>query len=282
MGDNAVATWDFTITAASFTAQQVQKGLNQLFKKYVFQKENSASGYIHFQGRGSLRKKARMATLKSDFAKAGLAGAHLSPSSNNSQEGQKTFSYVMKVDTRIDGPWSDKDAQEAAYIPRQYRDLENCLYPWQKTVWDSSESFDKRYINCVVDPEGNHGKSTIASLVELHGRGIDLPPINDAEKLIQSVCDILVSKECREPKILFVDMPRAMNKSRLAGMYTAIEQLKKGKVYDTRYKYQSWWFDSPQIWVFTNHVPDVQYLSKDRWKIFNILNNELVPVVPGS
>ncbi|WP_445772263.1 hypothetical protein, partial [Rheinheimera sp.] len=48
------------------------------------------------------------------------------------------------------------------------------------------------------------------------------------------------------------------------------EQIKKGKLYDTRYKYQEYWIDSPQIWVFSNIEPDLSMLSLDRWRIWTI------------
>jgi hypothetical protein len=72
-----------------------------------------------------------------------------------------------------------------------------------------------------------------------------------------------------------------MDKRKLGGMYSAIEQIKKGKVYDMRYSYKEWWFNSPQIWVFGNHMPDLSMLSADRWKIWSIdASMDLVPVVP--
>lgn len=194
----------------------------------------------------------------------------------------KTFDYncyAGKVQTRTRGPWTDKDA-EPAYIPRQYRDKMNSLYPFQKFIFDSAKEFDDRIINMIFCPSGNVGKSTIASLCELFGKGIDLPPVNDADRLIQSCCDICMAKQIRDPSPIFVDLPRAMNKDRLNGIYTAIEQIKKGKLYDLRYTYKEWWIDSPTIWVFSNIEPDMMLLSKDRWRIWKVVNKELVPYVP--
>ena len=107
-------------------------------------------------------------------------------------------------------------------------------------------------------------------MAELYGRGIDLPPVNDAEKLIQSLCDICMAKQLRDPSPVFVDLPRAMDKSRLNGIYTAIEQIKKGKLYDLRYNYKEWWIDSPALWVFSNIEPDMTMLSRDRWRLWTI------------
>jgi len=71
-------------------------------------------------------------------------------------------------------------------------------------------------------------------------------------------------------------MPRAIDKTRLYGMYSAIEQVKKGKLFDIRYNYKAWWIDSPQIWVFTNHLPDLNLLSGDRWRIWVINDDKIL------
>ena len=74
----------------------------------------------------------------------------------------------------------------------------------------------------------------------------------------------------RKPKGIFFDMPRAMSKESLHGFYSAIEQIKKGKLYDCRYHYKSYWIDSPRIFIFTNKLPDMKLLSADRWRLWFI------------
>lgn len=275
-----VAVWDFTLPAEGRDDPQVIAAVKKLFKKWTVQKEQGDSGYVHYQGRGSLFKKRRFEETKKLCSQIGWDDVHLSPSSNNSQKG--VCFYTQKEDTRVAGPWTDDDEEDEVYIPRQYRGIADRLQPWQQRVWDSADVFDTRSINLIYDPLGGNGKSTIASVMDLHKRGIDLPPMNDAEKLIQSVADILMARRQREPKVVFIDLPRAMDKRRLGGLYTAIEQIKKGKVYDTRYQYKEWWFDSPQIWVFSNIEPDLSMLSADRWKVWTIKSQELVPIVPMS
>jgi hypothetical protein len=271
-----IAVWDWTLPKGDRENEGVQQTVDQLFKKYTYQlEEGKETGYVHYQGRGSLHKKRRFDELKKIATAAGWGDCHFTPSSKESQKGD--CFYTVKLDTRIDGPWTDKDKQEAAYIPWQYQGLDQTLRPWQQAVWETADVRDARTINLIFDELGNNGKSTIASLMDLHKRGLDLPPMNDAEKLIQSVADILIARQERNPKVMFVDMPRAMDKKRLGGMYTAIEQIKKGKVYDTRYAYKEWWFDSPQIWVFTNIEPDLSFLSRDRWKLWTIVDGHLTP-----
>lgn len=272
---NPISVYDFTLPAVERTPEEVTEVIKQLFKKWSFQKEQGDTGYLHYQGRGSLFKKRRLHEFKKLCDEHDWSDIHLSPSSNESQKGE--CFYTMKADTRVDGPWTDKDEQEKIYIPRQYRGILDNLRPWQQKVWDSADHFDPRTIHLIFDEHGNNGKSTIASVMDLHRRGIDLPPMNDAEKLIQSTADILMAREIRDPKVVFVDLPRAMDKRKLGGLYTAIEQVKKGKVYDTRYQYKEWWFDSPQVWVFSNIEPDLSLLSRDRWHLWKIEDHELIP-----
>nr|QTE03354.1 MAG: replication-associated protein [Emberiza rustica CRESS-DNA-virus sp.] len=242
-------------------------------KAWVFQLERGeVTNALHYQGIISLKTKRTKAEVLSVMRPL---PAYFEPVCDASiRAGSEAF-YVTKPDTRVDGPWSDKDIE--VYIPRQYRDMETQLRPWQQVIWDSSEWWQPRIVNAVVDPAGNSGKTTIASLMELHDRALDLPPTNDKKELIQSLADILIAKRMRKPKCLFIDIPRADKQDKLFGLYAAIEQIKKGKVTDTRYCYKEWWFDSPVVWVFCNTRPDVNMLSSDRWKFWSINENmELV------
>lgn len=274
------AVYDFRMNAEGLSEADLIKGLRQLAKHFIFQEEKGEqTGYLHYQGRVSLIKKARKMEALKLFEPLGL------PSPNYFEPtvgAPKTFDYncyAGKVATRTRGPWTDKTQE--VFIPRQYRDKINNLYPFQKVIFDSANVFEDRIINLIFCPDGNKGKSTIASLCELYGKGVDLPPVNDADRLIQSLCDICMAKDLRSPSPVFVDLPRAMNKDRLNGIYTAIEQIKKGKLYDLRYTYKEWWIDSPQLWVFSNIEPDLSMLSRDRWKIWSITEDkELVPYVP--
>lgn len=274
MTKSAICVWDFTCPVDALSWDDLKKWLRQNCKKYTWQHEKGETGYQHWQGRFSLKVKERKNTL----IKKIIPSVHISPTSD---ENKDNMFYVMKEDTRIAGPWSDRDKE--IYIPRQYRGLLECLRPYQQYIWDSYEIFDSRKINLIIDYTGGRGKSTIASLCELYERGIDLPVVNDAKQLIESVCDILMAKEERVPGIMFLDMPRAMKQDKLRGIYTALEQIKKGKVVDLRYHYKEWWFDSPQIWVFTNEKPKLKWLTIDRWVLWTITDDfSLIPFEEGG
>ena len=262
--------YDFTIPAKDISVETVTTGFTKMAKKWVFQKESGqTTGYEHYQCRISLHQRGYWPHVARMLAESGMPRAHISITTNL---GVKRFDfYCMKTQTRIEGPWTDKDAKtEPEFVPVQYAGLEKRLNPFQQRVWDSSDKQEWRRINLIIDPVGGIGKTTVASLMELHGRGIDMPPINDSQVLTQSLCNILSTTENRDPKCILFDIPRACSKSALHGLFSAIEQIKKGKIYDTRYKYMAWWFNSPQIWVFTNCTIDSNLLSADRWQIWRV------------
>jgi len=262
---NPLRWYDFTCSVENVNFHDLKQLLKDNCSKWSFQKEKGEkTGYLHYQGRFCLNDKKRKNGVINLFGGKDC-GIHFSVTTT---QNRNNFDYVTKDRTRVDGPWSHKDIEK--YIPLQYRGKLEQLRPFQRDIWDSYDEFDDRIINCIVCPVGNIGKSMISSLCDLYDRGYDIPPINDSEKLIQSVCDILMCKKDNKPGMFLIDIPRSTRQDKLHGLFNSIEQIKKGKVYDMRYKYKEWWFDSPTIWVFMNEVPNLTWLSDDRWRIWNV------------
>ena len=117
-----MCVWDFTIPAEKTNLDSLKDILKEHCKKFVFQLEEGESGYKHYQGRVSLKVKARKGP------KLNLT-EHWSITSGENKDNDF---YVMKSDTRIGGPWSDKDL----YIPRQSRNI--ILKKWQQEIADDA------------------------------------------------------------------------------------------------------------------------------------------------
>lgn len=260
---NAVAVWDFTISSEDATQEQIKNWLVAHTKAWTFQKESGVkTGYIHYQGRFSLKVKVR--TCLVDWQCADMSSVHLRPTSD---ENKDNMFYVMKEDTRIEGPWTDEDKE----IPEDIKGLE--YWPWQDDVIKSADVLDTRHINIIADHDGNIGKTVLVKKACSGGdkRFRKIPAtIEKAEDLMQWVCSF-------EPaKCYFFDLPRSMNQLNLRQLYTAIEEIKGGYAYDKRYHGKEMWFTSPQIWVFCNEVPKKEYLSKDRWVFWKVHNRTLI------
>ena len=261
---NAVCTYDFTLKCEGRNEKIVKDYLEKYFKKWCFQKEEGKSGYLHFQGRGSLKVKKRLTEIPNPLH------MHFSITSKDNRD--NNF-YVTKDEGRRGGPWMDTD--EVIYIPRQIREIEG-LYLWQEQIKQQLEVWDTRSINILYCPHGNIGKSTLVGYIRAYRLGRVLPPVNDYKDAMRMVCDMPTSRA-----YLF-DMPRAQNKDKLYGFYTAIESIKDGYAWDDRYSFKEKVFDCPNIWVFTNTIPDENLLSGDRWKVWIVNQNSkgLEPYCP--
>lgn len=269
---NPVAVWDFTWKKHDEIEEDwLKERLNEVAKNWVFQLEEGKSGYVHWQGRMTLFKKARkkslikiMMTIDKIFK-----DLHVTPTSNNARRGEAF--YVMKAQTRVKGPWKHDDPKPP-YIPRQIREIKE-LRPFQKQIIDSVKVWDTRTINFVWCPKGNNGKSTLVGYLRAHQLARVLPPMNDQKDMMRMVCDLPTST------CYIIDMPRAMKKEKLYGFWAAIETVKDGYAYDDRYSFKEKVFDCPNIWVFGNVKPDFNVMSTDRWKVWTVTDSyELIRV----
>lgn len=249
-----VCTWDFTIF--DDTQENIVKLCTKHCKKWCFQEEEGEeTGKKHHQGRVSFKTKKRLTALKKIHGTA-----HWSPTSTANRD--NNF-YVTKVETRTAGPWQDKELEDPDYIPRQVREMVT-LYPWQKTIIDLASVWNTRTINVIVDKKGNTGKTSLMMYMQAHKLAKKVPFVNCHKDLMRMVYCVGVSR------CYCIDMPRAINKDQLCGLYAAIEEVKSGYCYDDRYTFKQRLFDCPNIWLFTNKDPDLNLLSRDRWKLWKI------------
>lgn len=257
--DSKICVWDFTVPRDKMTIQELQVLLIKECKKWAFQVEEGNTGYRHFQGRLSLKLKLR----KSSIIKKLPSFFHVSITSSTNQD--NNF-YVLKEDTRIEGPFT---SENYIYIPRQIREI-TTLYPWQKSIIDKCNLWDTRHIDLIVQPKGNVGKTILTGYMESYGYGEVVPYCNDYKDLMRMICCI-GAKRC-----YLLDLPKALNKDRLHSLYAGIETIKDGRAYDDRYHYKKLRMDCPNIFVFTNTIPDLEYMSMDRWRFWKVENNHLV------
>lgn len=258
-----LACWDFTLFLNELYQRgdyiKVRKHIKEICKQGTFQLEEcQKTGRLHFQGRVSTKKRYRKTEIIKLASTTFLRGIHWSPTSNASKG---NVDYCTKEHTRVEGPWCILVIER--YIPRQIREIKQ-LRPFQETIVRDCDVWNTRTINIVYDERGCNGKSVLKGYLRARGIGRPLPPVNDYQDMLAMVCDIPTSK------LYIIDMPRAFKKDRLGGFYAAIETIKDGYAYDKRYQFREKIFDCPNIWVFTNTLPDFDFMSKDRWKVWEI------------
>jgi len=260
---SSCCVWDITIASEKNSLEFVKKYFNAFAKKWVFQGEcGGTTGFNHWQCRVSLKVKKTLVLFQAHMREAGFEGyINISPTSN---ENAKNTFYVMKEETRTSGPFSSDD--EEVYIPRQIREM-GPLYNWQQHVVDNANIWDTRSVNLVINPGGGVGKSCLKGYMRAMRIGRPIPFVNDYKDLCRMVMDLPTSR------CYLIDIPRAIRKEHLFQLFAGIESLKDGYAYDDRYTFKEKYFDCPNIWVFSNKLPDITLLSRDRWKLW-VINEE--------
>lgn len=268
---NACCVWDFTMWDVTCGEYKMRDDLNDICKKYCFQEEQGEeTGKSHYQGRFSLKvKKRKPELLKILDEKWGKGNYHVSITSN---ENKGNNFYVMKIETAIGEPCTDENE---TFVPRQIRKMK-VLRPWQQQLMDVLKPEDDRIVDIVYEPEGCVGKSSFVQYMKIiHGAGM-LPFCNDYKDVMRCAYGV-------GPKDLYlIDIPRSIlrDNRKLSQLFSGIETLKSGYCYDERNKWKDRDMDRPRICVFINEIPDMTLLSKDMWKFWTVIDNELVSFDP--
>lgn len=161
---------------------------------------------------------------------------YIEPTSNNSFG---SWFYITKEETRQEGPWSDND--EDAYFPEHLEILKSNPYPFQQQIIDSANiKDDMRTVNVIYDPYGCSGKTCVALYLSVTSKAILVPMCKTSQDIIQFVCSFCMPKKLRNPSPIFIDLPRALHKHALEEIYSGIEILKSGALYDTRFTARRW------------------------------------------
>lgn len=255
MSNTPVFRFDFTYHSSK-ELKDVDKGGVEAWclahcKHWCFQLEESSTGNLHFQGRVSLLTRTRLSSIIST-----TSGFHWSYTSSNCT----SFDYVMKEETRVDGPWADN-----IIIPKPTRDIDGIvLRPWQASLFGMSKVYDGRAIDVILNPKGNLGKTIFRKWMSFHGHAKTIPTINNSKDLMQAVYSMGVSK------CYILDFAKAMDQKAYRPLYSAIEDVKSGYVWDTRYKFKELHMDPPRIFIFTNNLPPPEFMSDDRWRYWQV------------
>lgn len=266
-----------SVDEASLIAKRPE--LHSWFKreceKFVYQLERGEETHVlHYQGWLNLKRKQRPKALASSVNHL-FYGINISHASNEGKVALK--SYCMKVDTRVDGPWT----HEGRLVAYQGADLPSLLYPWQQYFAQLFEGkADDRTIHWLVDPEGSHGKSKFTKYCEFKEIACSLAYAH-AHDLIN-----LVFKRGKRNAYV-VDLTRT--KPALVSamdLYAALESVKNGHITNTKYETGVHLFDPPHVLVLANTPPVRSALTSDRFRLWHLAPDlSLVlglPRPPGS
>lgn len=258
---------DITIRDVSKPPEYWSGVFAEYAKKFVFQLEKGeVKGKEHYQVRLRAHKKDRLAGHNIWMQKY-CKNYNLTATVNKQFE-NGNFDYVMKEDTRVAGPWSDKD------LPTQeMHDAidKSFLLPWQQQVIDEIKlNPDSRVVNVLYSREGRIGGSVFKKYLRAHKLATCVPSFNKME-------DIMNMMMCKDAdRCYFIDVPRGGGKVE-SGFWNGIESMKDGYCYDKRHSFKDRSFKTPHVWIKTNELPPVEALSIDRWALWGIRGGRLDP-----
>ena len=145
------------------------------------------------------------------------------------------------------------------------------LRPWQEEIIRFIDSPSERNIYWVVGSTGNEGKTFLQKYIhQLFGSRRVLKTELNARKVDMAY---MLSQETLTCKDIFIFN---LLRSDLDVSYGLLENIKDGYLISAKYRTKSVKIKTPNtIIVFSNKNPDVDQLSKDRWKIYYIRGSEL-------
>lgn len=241
--------YDITISremmkSKGLTEDMVVAWLKQNCSKWAYGRETGDTGYEHLQ--------CRIVT-KLGYRETVDVWKHVG---HVSYTHAKDFDYVLK-DGNCVCSWR--------MALDKFREVE--LRQWQEEAKGKLSLQNDREILVIVDPVGGAGKSYLAKHLESLSMAKVIPKMSRA--------DDMISAAMVNPSDGYIfDIPRADDK-RASSLWIAIEQIKSGHLYDWRYQYREMWIEAPRIMVFSNYLPPAEMLSKDRWQVFVIENDQL-------
>lgn len=232
--------WFFTLKASSIQLSQLFEVLQEISKQFVFSLEKGGTtDYEHYQGVFSLKNKEYFSTVKNHFPSV----IHLESCS----DWFASRAYCSKSDTHIAGPWTERSIM--------VKTIET-LRPWQKDLETEliTCDADDRKIIVYVDKEGGKGKSQFCKYMAIKHNAVVLQ--NGAKKDI-AYC-------INNQKIVLFNLARD-TEDRLN--YDAIESIKDGMIFSSKYESNMKLFNSPHVVIFSNYDLDWKRMTKDRWDI---------------
>lgn len=243
--------WDFTAKDEGITAQEVIDLCNDLgCDRYAFGREVGEGGYQHYQGRIVLKVGKDLTTL-ANWNKAHNVTWHWSPTH------VRDFEYVKKEGNYYLS-W-EAELSKYAFID---------LKPWQGETIANLREQDNRCVDVILDGDGGIGKTTLAKYMVANHMGVYVPPFDNAQ-------DYMSFAMAKPAECYIVDIPRAEDTKKSRALWSAVEQIKNGYVYDKRYNFRDAWIGEPKVLVFTNELPPKEALSADRWRMWYVYDDHI-------
>lgn len=126
---------------------------------------------------------------------------------------------------------------------------------------------DDRTINWVYDPVGNAGKTSLTKHLCMKRPGDILYLCNGKASDLKYGIYKFLENDKNDLYAVFIDLTRSIENY---VSYEAIESVKNGIFYNTKYESGMLIFNPPHVVILANFMPDLPMLSMDRWNIIDL------------
>lgn len=255
--DKKKRTWFFTWN--SYPENFVKVITETQPTKYAFQlEEGTETKQLHIQGILMYKNPIRFNTLQKWFP-----GIHIElPKSI-----EHAVAYCQKLESRVEGPW--------VYGWEKIKHYRKPDFPWQTKLMEIIQQEQKtadesdtipRSIHWIWEDNGAQGKTHFAKYMAMEHKALVVSG---------SAADIMYAATMykKHLRIAIIDIPR-VNENHVS--YRALEQLRNGLWFNTKYESGMVAIPSPVVIIFANEPPDINKLSLDRWRIWNIIDKDLL------
>lgn len=227
------------------TPSQMSQELKRYCKAWGFQLEKCpTTEKLHYQGWLSLKTKEYMNTLTNMFPKIHIEGM---------KDIWASKKYCTKEESKVGGPWDENSIFIKTINKKDF-------FWWQEHCFEIliDKNPDDRTIYWVHDESGNKGKTSFIKYMAVHHKACvyNNAPTKDIAFALPD-----------DPKIILFNLSRS---SETRFNYSALEALKDGMIFSSKYESKAKLFNSPHVMVFCNFAPDREAMSADRWSIIDI------------
>ena len=286
---------------------------NEDIRYYIYQYERCPkTGKIHVQGYVQFRIRKKLNWIKKHIN----PNAHFEPAKGDLKENQE---YCSKDESRLLGPFSEGtpmksgervDLEEIAVQILEGKEIDDEMrtnqayirhYKYfghlesvrkakvakesfiekmkdfeptntQKTIYDLLMKQNNRQVLWIHDEKGNRGKSSLADYI--------LSKEYDNTFVTSNMKHADLMHMYKDQRIILFDYTRAQEEQI---NYSSIEQFKSGRIFKTKYESSCIITkDIFKICIFANFGPDISKLSKDRWQIIHIDENDFVDIIENK
>ena len=171
-----------------------------------------------------------------------------------------------------------KEALDLFVKQKQSIDQQNVtLRPWQEELMTEIENPSYREVLWVKGINGCEGKSWFQNYIESKYGWNKVVSGMDIKAKNSSICHALGKRPLTTTDVFLFNVGKANTMDDVN--YEVLEKIKDGKLLASKYDSKELRIRTPNIViVFSNGDPKVKELALDRWRLFSIIDNELVDI----